>query len=35
MKEGTHLLSSSESHFELKFETKHFGDKKVWGKMKS
>ncbi len=32
MKEETHLLSNrSDSHFELKFETKHFGDKKNYG----
>ena len=36
VREETHLLNnSSECPFELKFEIKHFGDKKVWGKMKS
>ena len=33
VREETHLLNnSSESPFELKFEIKHFGDKKSMGK---
>lgn len=32
VREETHLLNnSSESPFELKFEIKHFGDKKKYG----